>query len=104
MSCYLRHMTDVLAEAGIQVTKENRKQVDQAVRQAVGTASMNCSATWKEVKARISGDAAARQALVEELRRAGCRGTMKAAYCLTWERDAKMAGGRGEIRGGGQMC
>ena len=30
MSCYFRHMEGILAEAGIIVTKENKKDIDRA--------------------------------------------------------------------------
>ena len=35
MSCYFRHMKDVLSEAGIQVTPSNKKQVDKAIHDIV---------------------------------------------------------------------
>ena len=34
MSCYLRHMKDILEEAGIEVTPANKKQIDQAIHQS----------------------------------------------------------------------
>ena len=72
MSCYLRHLKDVLAEAGIELTSANRKQVDQAVKKivGVGVAFKDCPAAGKEAKARLRGDAATRQAFVAELKRA----------------------------------
>ena len=69
MSCYLRHMKDVLDEAGIVVTPSNRKQIDQAVHQAVGVVYKDCPATWRQVKAGLN-DEGKRQALVEQLRAA----------------------------------
>ncbi len=51
MSCYFRHMQDIFAEAGIKVTPENRKQIDQAVHRIVNVSYKNCPATWKEIKA-----------------------------------------------------
>jgi hypothetical protein len=70
MSCYLRHLKEVLAEAGIELTSANRKQIDQAVHKAVGVAFKNCPIAWKETKARIGGDQATRQAFIAELKRA----------------------------------
>lgn len=72
MSCYLRHIQDILGEAGIALTKENRQQVDEAVHQAVGVAYKNCPVTWKKLKEDIKTSAAKRQALVRELK-AGLR-------------------------------
>ena len=70
MSCYLHNMKDILDEAGITVTKENRKQVDQAVHQAVGIAYKNCPVTWKKIKEDVKGNDEKRQALIEHLRAA----------------------------------
>ena len=33
MSCYFRHLKDVLSEAGIEVTPANKKQIDQAIKE-----------------------------------------------------------------------
>ena len=70
MSCYLRYMKDVLDEAGIVVTPANRKQVDQAVHQAVGVAYKDCPTTWKKVKQDITGDENKRRALIEQIKTA----------------------------------
>jgi len=56
MSCYLGHMDDVLKEAGIVVTKENRKAVDMAVHRAVGLEHKHCPTAWKAVKEEIAKD------------------------------------------------
>lgn len=70
MSCYLRHIKDVLDEAGISVTPANRKQVDQAVHQAVGVAYKNCPVTWKKIKEDVIGDEEKRRALIKQLKTA----------------------------------
>jgi len=31
MSCYLRHLKDILGEAGIEITADNKKQIDRAI-------------------------------------------------------------------------
>jgi len=67
VSCYLRHIKDLLDEAGITVTKENRKQIDQAVHQAVGVTYKDCPVTWKKIKEEIKGDNEKRLALIEQL-------------------------------------
>jgi hypothetical protein len=69
VSCYLRHMKDVLDEAGIVVTPSNRKQIDQAVHQAVGVVYKDCPATWRQVKENLN-DAGKRKDLVEQLQAA----------------------------------
>jgi hypothetical protein len=52
VTCYFRHrqMKDVFARAGVEVTKENRKEIDRVVHSIVGVEYKNCSATWGAVK------------------------------------------------------
>ena len=54
MTCYFRHLKDVFARAGINITKENKKEVDRVIHSIVGVEYKNCSAAWKEVKKRIA--------------------------------------------------
>jgi hypothetical protein len=63
-------MKDVLAEAGIEVTQENKKQVDQAIHHLVDVEYKNCSPTWKEVKTHIKNDETARKAFIQKLKQA----------------------------------
>ena len=56
MTCYFRHMKDVFENAGVEVTKENRKDIDRKIHSIVGVEYKNCSATWREVKRRIADD------------------------------------------------
>ena len=67
MSCYFRYMKDVLEEVGIEVTPDNKKAVDRVLHELVDVEYKDCSPTWKEIKARIKGDAAVREAFVEKL-------------------------------------
>ena len=53
MTCYFRHLKEFFAEAGITITKENKKDVDRVIHSIMGIEYKNCSATWKEVKERI---------------------------------------------------
>ena len=66
MSCYFRHLKEVFAEAGIQVTPENREQIDKAIKRMTDTD--DCPETWAKVKAEIRGDAKTRQEFVEKLK------------------------------------
>ena len=52
MSCYIRHMNDFLGEIDIEPkTKEERKEIDLAIREAIGKDSLDqCNVVWKEVK------------------------------------------------------
>jgi hypothetical protein len=69
MSCYLKHIQDILNEAGVAVTPANRKLVDEAVHRAVGIVYKDCPATWKKIKSEVRDDPARRQALVMQLKR-----------------------------------
>ena len=52
MSCYIRYMKDFLSDLDIEPkTKEERKEVDLAIRNAIGKKSTDkCNEVWKEVK------------------------------------------------------
>ena len=68
MSCYLRHMTDIIDEAGIGISRENRKQVDQAIHQIVGVTYKDCPETWKRLKQQLTGDEQKRQEFISQLK------------------------------------
>ena len=67
MSCYFRHMGDIFDEAGIQVTKENRKDLDRILHQLVDVAYKNCPQVWKGIKG-LKADQKLRMKLVKDLR------------------------------------
>ncbi len=54
MTCYFRHLKPIFEKAGIRITSENKKDIDKKIHQIVGIEYKNCSATWKEVKKRIT--------------------------------------------------
>lgn len=70
MSCYMRHMKDVLAEAGVEVTAENRKQIDRVFHELMGVPYKDCPTTWRKLKQELAGDAAGRKRLVRRLKKA----------------------------------
>ncbi len=70
MSCYFRHMKDVLEEAGIRITEKNKKEVDRLLHELVGVEYKHCSPTWKAIKGHIKEDPAARKRFIERLRKA----------------------------------
>lgn len=65
MSCYLRHLKLVLGELGIEPkTKEERKQIDLAIRSMVGKSHTDkCSDVWREVKIWLQDDVKKRSLL-----------------------------------------
>ena len=68
MSCYLRHMKDILEEAGIEVTKDNKKEIDQAIHGLVEVEYKNCPPTWKAVKEHIKKDEETRKKFIKSLK------------------------------------
>jgi ribosomal protein L17 len=69
MSCYFRHMKDIFEEAGIEVTEENKKAVDQVVHELVSVKYKNCSPAWKAVKEQIKNDKEIRDRFVAKLKK-----------------------------------
>lgn len=68
MSCYLRHLSGILDEAGISLTRDNRREVDQAIHKIVGVTYKDCPAAWKRVKEKVMSDPKERLAFIERLR------------------------------------
>ena len=56
MTCYFRHMKLVFEQIGIEVTPENKRDLDKKIHTLVGVEYKNCSATWKAIKARKADD------------------------------------------------
>lgn len=54
MTCYFRHLQDVFKKAGIEVTKDNKREIDRVIHGVVGVEYKNCPAAWKEVKKRMA--------------------------------------------------
>ena len=70
MSCYFRHLKDILSEAGIEVNPSNRKQIDRAIHDIVGITYKDCPTTWKKLKQEIIGDEQKRQDFIKKLQNA----------------------------------
>ena len=69
MSCYFRHLKEVLAEAGVEVTPANKKQVDQALHEMEGATYKDCPSAWKNLKRQMANEAD-RAVVVKKLRKA----------------------------------
>ncbi|MBU7025001.1 MAG: hypothetical protein HXS40_12640 [Theionarchaea archaeon] len=70
MSCYFRHMSDVFQKAGIEITKENKKDVDRALHSLAGVEYKDCSSTWRELKILLQ-DEKGKEKVIEKLRGLG---------------------------------
>lgn len=68
MSCYFRHMKDVFEEAGVEITRENKKEIDRIIHGVVDVEYKNCSPAWKMVKEHIKGDDNARRRFIKRLK------------------------------------
>ena len=67
LTCYFRHIKDLLNETGVEVTPQNKREIDRLIHELVGVDYKDCPATWKEVKKRMTED---RVAFVTSLRAA----------------------------------
>ena len=72
MSCYFRHMADVLEEAGIDLDevkadKARKKALDEKIHAFVGVEYKDCPPTWKKVK-ELLADEKQRAKLVKALK------------------------------------
>jgi hypothetical protein len=68
MSCYFRHMKDVMEEVGIEITPDNKKEIDVILHGIVDVEYKNCSPAWKKIKEMVKGDPAEREKFVEKLK------------------------------------
>jgi hypothetical protein len=67
LTCYFRHLKQVFEKAGIEVSKENKMQIDKAIHAIVGVEYKNCPATGREVRRRLAED---EEGFISELKRA----------------------------------
>ncbi len=58
LTCYSRHLTHLFEEVGVDVTKENKRDIDRRIHELLGVDYKDCSKTWKAVKQRIADDEA----------------------------------------------
>jgi hypothetical protein len=49
-------MRDVFSRAGIEITSENKREVDKIIHSIVDVQYKNCSKTWREVKKKLAKD------------------------------------------------
>ena len=68
MSCYFRHIRDVFEAAGVEITPDNKKDVDRAIHKIAGVKYKDCSTTWKELEQQFLADDKGRAALVKRIK------------------------------------
>ena len=67
MTCYFRHLQEIFKKAGIDLTRENRREIDRIIHNIVEVKYKNCPSTWREVKTRIADD---EESFISELKKA----------------------------------
>ncbi|MFX0054345.1 MAG: hypothetical protein ACFFAX_04190 [Promethearchaeota archaeon] len=65
MTCYFRHMSRIFGEIGIEVTKENKRDIDKVIHEMMGVDYKDCSSTWRRVKKNLAED---EEAFINSLR------------------------------------
>jgi ribosomal protein L17 len=56
VTCYFRHLQAIFEKAGIEVTKENKQELDKIIHKIISVKYKDCPNTWREVKKRIAAD------------------------------------------------
>ena len=49
-------MRELFEEIGVEVTKENRKEIDEILHEMLSVEYPNCAATWKLIRNRLKED------------------------------------------------
>ena len=57
MTCYFRHLKGVFEKAGIEVTAENKRELDALLHDLVHVRYKQCPAAWRGVKELAGKDA-----------------------------------------------
>jgi ribosomal protein L17 len=66
VTCYFRHLEKVFEKAGIEVTSQNRQEIDRIIHDMVDVNYKNCPAVWRQVKTRVLNDEAVFVSLLKE--------------------------------------
>jgi hypothetical protein len=68
LGCW-KWFNQVLVDAGVEVTDENREKIDEVIHQYIGEQSKygRCSADWRKARTEIRDDKVMRQELIDKL-------------------------------------
>ena len=58
MTCYFRHLKEVFSKADVEVTSENKREIDKVIHGLVGVEYKQCPDVWREIKKRLAKDEA----------------------------------------------
>ena len=68
MSCYLRHLQGFFDSSSIEVSKDNRKKVDEAIHKLIKVKYKNCSLVWKKIKENVLSDEKKKEDFIKMLK------------------------------------
>ena len=68
-------MKEILEEAGVEVTKENKKDIDRVIHGLVDVEYKNCSPAWKAFKEQIKIDDKTKNSFINTLKQELKKGT-----------------------------
>ncbi|MCK4953445.1 hypothetical protein KAS14_06655 [Candidatus Bathyarchaeota archaeon] len=54
MTCYFRHLQEFFKKANVEVTSENKREIDRVIHDILDVEYKNCSTTWREMKKKIA--------------------------------------------------
>jgi hypothetical protein len=60
-------MKDIFSEIGVEITPDNKKEIDRVIHDTLGVEYKNCSDTWKKVKEHIKEDKQKRDTFINIL-------------------------------------
>ncbi len=58
MTCYFRHLKEVFSKADIEVTPDNKREIDKVIHGLIGVEYKDCPSAWREIKNRLAQDEA----------------------------------------------
>ncbi|UCC33091.1 MAG: hypothetical protein JSW53_04720 [Candidatus Bathyarchaeota archaeon] len=67
MTCYFRHLQHIFKKAELEITGDNKREIDRIFHGIVGVEYKDCPAAWREVKKRLAED---EEAFVHKLKKA----------------------------------
>lgn len=68
MSCYLRHLGELFDQIGLEVTSDNRQEIDDAIHRLIGASEGECAAAWGKLKREVLADEQKKAVFVEGLK------------------------------------
>ena len=58
MTCYFRNLGEVFSKADIEVTSDNKREIDKIIHGLIGVEYKHCPDVWREIKRCLAQDEA----------------------------------------------